>query len=485
MMESRVTAIARLFLAVVFCAAACKADVEVWLTKGDQSVKFERQPDLAFAPGPGQLAGRRIVVHAEDKYQQIDGFGAALTDSSAWLISGLQRRLQSVLLARLFSTQGNGLGLSYLRLPIGSSDFSLSLYTYEDNPESEGFTIEHDRAYIIPVLHKLLQINPELKVMASPWTAPAYMKDNQSRCGGSLLDESGITELYSAYLVKFIQAYQSEGIGIHAITVQNEPRHEDPNLPSMRLDWWDMVNIVVYDLVDRLEAATITTDIILLDHNWDDVDYALDLLEDLRSNHARQYEVVAGTAFHCYSGAPDGQSIVHDLYPDKDVYFTECTGWHLQDQGPDDDFADDLVWEIRNLIIGATRNWAKTVLLWNLALDPNGGPHLPGACGQDEGRRCRGLVTIDTEHHQISYHVEYYVLGHASKFVRPGACRIASDSCEGAVETVAFENPDGSKALIALNPSSDAQRFTVSWHDQCFTYTLDECSVATFRWDEG
>jgi glucosylceramidase len=456
----------------------------VWLTKGDRSVKLERQPDVAFVPGPGQSLERRIAIHEERKEQVIDGFGAALTDSSAWLISRLHERRRWPLLTRLFSREGNGIGLSCLRLPIGSSDFSLTAYTYEDDPQ-KGFTIQHDRAYIIPVLRSILRANPDLWVVASPWTAPAYLKDNGLLYGGSLKNEPNITQDYSHYLVRFIKAYEQEGIPIHAITPQNEPCHEDANLPSMKLDWWDLVNIVVYDLADSLAAAEITTDIILYDHNWENTDpnYVFRLLDDLQVTHNRYYQVVAGTAFHCYEGTPASQSLVHDAHPDKGIYFTECTGHHLQDQGPDDNFADDLVWETQNLIIGATRHWARSVILWNLALDPNGGPHLPTACGEKDGKRCRGVVTIDNESRQVSYHVEYYVLGHASKFVETGAHRIESDTYDGTVETVAFQNPDGSAVLIVLNPTSEPQRFSVWWRDQFFTYTLDDRSVATFRWN--
>jgi glucosylceramidase len=280
MIGSRVVSIIEVSLLLLCCAGVCRADVEVWLTKGDGTVKLERQPDLTFVPGPGQSLERRVAVHEERKEQVIDGFGAALTDSSAWLISGLHERRRWELLTRLFSRDGNGIGLSCLRVPIGSSDFSLTAYTYEDEP--------------------------------------------------------GITEDYSEYLVNFIKAYEHEGVPIHAITLQNEPCHEDVNLPSMRLDWVDLVNIVVYDLVDRFAKEAITTDIILYDHNWDNVEYALKLLADLQLNHNRHYQVIAGTAFHCYGGTPASQSGVHDVHPDKDIYFTECTGWHYQDQGPDD-----------------------------------------------------------------------------------------------------------------------------------------------------
>jgi glucosylceramidase len=385
------------------------------------------------------------------------------------------------LLTRLFSRDGNGIGLSCLRVPIGSSDFSLSAYTYEDEPNH--FTIDHDKAYILPALRGILRTNADLTVLASPWTAPAHLKDNESLFGGSLKDRPGITEDYSEYLVNFIKAYEHEGLPVHAITLLNEPCNGDPNLPSMKLDWVPLVNIVVYALVDRFAKEAITTDIILYDHNWDNVEYALNLLADLQANHNRQYQVIAGTAFHCYGGTPDFQSRVHDVHPDKDIYLTECTGWHYQDQGPDDNFADDLVWETRNLIIGATRHWARSVILWNLALDPNGGPHLPTAGGEKEGKRCRGVVTIDNKSRYISYHVEYYVLGHASKFVKTGARRIESDTYDNAIETVAFQNPDGSIVLIVLNPTSEPQRFGVWQRDQSFPYTLDSRSVVTFRWN--
>jgi glucosylceramidase len=241
MIRSRAVSAAEAVLLLLCCAGVCRAGVEVRLTKGDRSVKLERQPDVAFVPGPGQSLEPRIAVHEEQPKQVMDGFGAALTDSSAWLINGLHERRRSELLMRLFSRDGVGIGLSCLRVPIGSSDFSLSTYTYEDEPGR--FTIEHDKAYILPILRTILRANPELTVLASPWTAPAHLKDNGSLFGGSLGDEPKVTERYSEYLVSFIKAYEQEGVPIHAITLQNEPCNGDPNLPSMKLDWWDLVNI--------------------------------------------------------------------------------------------------------------------------------------------------------------------------------------------------------------------------------------------------
>ncbi len=461
------------------------------MTTGDGGIKLQRQDNINFDIGTGGDI-LQIKVDENIKYQHMDGFGAALTDSSAWLIQDkLSTQQRNIMTKKLFS-QDDGIGIGYLRLPIGASDFikDNDVYTYDDiscGINDWGlleFTIDHDKAYIIPVLEEAIKINPELNIMASPWTAPAWMKDNCSFYSGQLKDDSGYTEVYSDYFASYIQAYRDEGISIQAVTLQNEPRNTDNSLPSMEMDWWDHVNLLVYDLVDDFKDRNIDTEIIIYDHNWDNTSFPLNIMDDLQLNHNEVYRAVSGTTFHCYSGTPCEQTKMHNAHPEKGIYFTECTGWYEDSTGPDVNFEGDLVWEVQNLIIGAVRNWAKTVIMWNIALDQNGGPHLPTACGENEGRKCRGLVTINTENDQLYCHVDYYALGHASKFVNPGAYRIASDTYEDKkIESVAFRNTDDSKVLIVLNSSEEEQKFKVIWNDQHFDYSLNSKSVATFKWD--
>ncbi len=441
--------------------------VEVWLTTGDASIKLQQQPVAGFHPGTGSNS-RRVVVDESSQYQQMDGFGASITDSSAWLIyNQLSPDQRNALMNSLFSPS-SGIGMSYVRIPMGASDFALSMYTYDDmpagqsDPDLDFFSIDHDRSYIIPVIRQAQGINPQLKVMASPWSAPAWMKMTEVLTGSVLLPSNYST--YANYFVKFIQAYQAEGIPIHAVTLQNEPYYTCPTYPTMFFKTSEQAAFVKGYLGPTFRDAGINTKILVWDHNWGNFDYVLAILSD-----SAALPFIAGSAWHCYRGTPDMQSQVHNAYPDKDIYFNECSG------GGPGPFSHDLVWDTRLWVIGAIRNWAKTVVLWNLALDENNGPRIGGCDG------CRGVVTIRPDG-GIDYHVEYYVLGHLGKFVAPGAHRIASDATGNTVETVAFLNPDDTLALIVLNPDQDPTTFDVQWSGQYFSYTLPAESVATFKW---
>ena len=244
-----------------------------------------------------------------------------------------------------------------------------------------------------------------------------------------------------------------------------EPHHTDGGYPTMRMESSEQARFVKDHLGPAFGSAEIDAKILIWDHNWDEPDYPLEVLGD---TDARRF--IAGSAWHCYAGAPEAQTEVHNTYPDKDIYFSECTGGEW-----DTDFASVLIWNFQNLFIGATRHWAKAVLLWNLALDEHNGPH-NGGCDN-----CRGVVTIRQDG-KVDYNVEYYVIGHLGKFVFPGASRIESDTYDGQIETVAFQNPDGSKVLIALNPTASPRAFDVEWNDHHFSYSLPEQSVATFKW---
>jgi len=467
-------------LAVVACAlpaisvhvpttTASDTTVEVWLTTGDGSEKLQRQSDISLSPGSGSNS-LQIQVDEDITYQQMDGFGAALTDSAAWLISNTLDVTQTyALLNKLFSPT-DGIGISYVRLAMGASDFVASThYTYDDMPpgltdtDLVSFSIARDQAYIIPILQQAKGINPRLKVMGSPWSAPAWMKSPETLYGGSLQSENN--QVYADYFVKFIQAYQAEGIPIDAVTVQNEPHHTDGSYPTMRMERSEQASFVKDHLGPAFDSADIGAKILIWDHNWDEPDYPLGVLGD---TDAKRF--IAGSAWHCYAGSADAQTVVHNAHPDKDIYFSECTGGDW-----DTDFASVLVWNFQNLFIGAIRHWAKAVLLWNLALDENNGPH-NGGCED-----CRGVVTIRQDG-TVHYNVEYYTIGHLSKFVIPGAYRIESNLYNGQVETVAFQNPDGSKVLIALNPSTSPETFDVEWNGHHFSYSLPAQSVATFKW---
>ncbi|HEU4996063.1 MAG TPA: glycoside hydrolase family 30 beta sandwich domain-containing protein [Gemmatimonadaceae bacterium] len=442
---------------------------QVFVTTGDRAKLLERQSDLrpdARATG----GGITIDLDPSRDFQEMVGFGAALTDASAWLmqhrLSGTQRE---ALLQDLFSTSSGGAGFSFTRLDMGASDFSLRHYSYDDmpvgatDPSLAHFSIDADRAETIPILKRALAINPALAVMASPWSAPAWMKTTGSMIKGTLRPEA--YGPFAEYFRRFIEAYASEGIPMYAITVQNEPHYEPNDYPGMRLDPATRAKFIGQYLGPLFQRSGIRTRILDWDHNWDEPASPLAVLGD---SVARRF--VAGVAWHCYGGDVAAQGTVRDAHPDKDVYFTECSGGNWAPK-----FSDNLVWTVQKLIVGGTRNWARGVLMWNLALDEQHGPH-SGGCGD-----CRGVVTIAGDG-SVTRNEEYYALAHASRFVRRGARRVASSDATGGIENVAFRNPDGSLAAIIVNTNATGTSFAVRSRTGSYRYTLPGASVATLVW---
>lgn len=458
------------FLFAITLPTVLAQSVSVWLTTGDQSQKLQQQSDLTFS-SLSNSSNVNVWVHENTTYQTMDGFGAAMTGSSAYLMNQkLSSSQRESLMNELFTDQG--IRLSFIRHSIGASDFDLSSFSYNDmpvgqaDPNLNNFSINPDRSDLIPMLKLAKQKNGSIKIMGTPWSAPAWMKETHTLNGGWLA--TWYYQTYANYLVKYIQAYQAEGLPVYAITLQNEPLHETSNYPSMRMDAGNQISFLKNNLGPAFSNQGIATKILAYDHNWDDPYYPIEIMND---PVAKAY--VAGTAFHAYAGTPDAQTSVHNAHPDKGIWFTEISGgdWATN-------FAGNLRWNMSNIVIGATRNWAKSVLLWNLALDQNDGP-TNGGCSN-----CRGVVTINNGNGQITKEVEYYVLGHISKFVDPGAIRIASNTFSGGIENVAFKNPDGSKAIIALNNGNNTQTFQVNWEGKAFEYTLAAGATATFTWTD-
>ena len=433
---------------------------------------LQTQPSVSFATG-GVSSGRVITVNDATLYQQMDGFGASLTDSSAWVVwNKLSASQQTMLMQELFSPS-NGIGVSFLRQPMGASDFSASgNYSYDDvpsgqtDPDLTKFSVAHDAAYIIPLVQQALSINRDLKIVALPWSPPAWMKTNRTMNGGKM--NPAYFPGLARYFVDFVHAYQQQGIPIYALSVQNEPLYSTAGYPSEHLAATDESTFIANYLGPALKSAGLgNVKIFAYEHNWSHPAYP----EAVLGSPASQY--VAGSSFHCYEGDANAQSTVKAAFPTKDIWFTECSGITSTS------FSGDLVWNAENLLIGATRNWARSVSLWNLALDQNSGPK-NGTCSN-----CRGIVTIDdsVSPANITFNVEYYILGHLGKFVRPGAHRIESNTFgAGSIEDVAFRNPDGSIVLLVLNSASGAGEFTVSFKSQSFDYTLAGGALATFAW---
>ena len=438
---------------------------EAWITAPHQGILFEKQ-ETETEFGSAVNADPTIVVDTTVRYQEIDGFGNCLTGGSAILLNRMTPSARATLLQELFSPQGNGIGISYLRVSIGASDLSDRVFTYSDlapgetDPLMEKFSLEAEKVDLIPVLKEILAIDPSLKIMGSPWTAPLWMKTNNASVGGSLKREW--FDAYALYFVKYIQAMKAEGITIDAITVQNEPLHGGNN-PSMVMTAADQALFIRQSLGPAFAAAGITTKIIIYDHNADRTDYPLEILNDAG---ARNY--VDGSAFHLYGGSINNLTAVHDAYPTKNLYFTE------QWVGGPGDLAGDLKWHVENLIIGATRNWCRNVLEWNLASDPTYDPHTTGGCD-----RCLGTITIDGN--SVKRNPAWYILAHASKFVRPGSVRVSS-TMQGNFPNVAFQTPEGKKVLIVLNTTDTKRNFNVRFRGFIMPMSLNGGAVGTWIW---
>ncbi len=469
------------FTVLLFSSFACsqrdipgKGSAEWWLTEKDGSVLFRKQNGSLERTSPGDSLP---VIEVDDsiRYQTIDGFGYTLTGGSAIHLMQMSNEGRHELLEELFAADGENIGVSYLRISIGASDLSDRVFSYDDLPEGEtdpamtSFSIEPERKELIPVLKEILAINPDIKIMGSPWSAPVWMKDNNDSKGGSLKRE--FFPAYARYFVKYVKAMEQEGIRIDAVTIQNEPLHPGNN-PSMFMPAEDQAEFLKNHLGPAFEADDISTRIILYDHNADRTDYPISILDDPKA--ARYAD---GSAFHLYAGKISDLSLVHEAHPDKNLYFTE------QWVGAPGNFPENFSWHIRELIIGATRNWCRTVLEWNLSSNPQLTPYTDrGGCS-----RCLGAVTIDGD--SVSRNPAYYVIAHASKLVRPGSYRILSELAEGSADAagarrlnhVAFRTPDGMIVLIVQNDSGKGQSFVISHRELNFRASLNAGAVATYR----
>jgi glucosylceramidase len=464
----------------------------VWVTTPDGADKLSDLGTVAFGVAP--VTAPEIVVDPTLTFQRMQGFGGAITDSSATVLYRLSPAVRAATMRSLFDPV-TGDGLDYLRQPIGASDFvTTAAYTYDDMPagqtdyQQRHFSIAHDQAQILPLLRQADAINPRLQIIASPWSPPAWMKTGGSLIGGRLIDDPRVYRSYALYLMKFVEAYQANGVTVDTITVQNEPQNRSPSgYPGTDMPSWQEEK-VIEDLGPMLRAAGLHTQILAYDHNWAEHpnDIASTPPDETADINAYPQNVlnspaarwISGVAYHCYSGDPSAMTTLHNQFPDKAIYFTECSG--SQSADPANTFSDTLKWHARNLIIGAPRNWAETVINWNLALDPSGGPHV-GGCGT-----CTGIITVGPGDH-VTDNAEYYTLGHLARFVQPGAVRIASTSFgttgwNGQIMDVAFRNPDGSTVLVAHNENDNPLTFAVREGDQAFTYTLPGGALATFTW---
>jgi len=442
-------------------------DVSVWQTTGSEAFLMKRIDQIDYSRDIGDFT---IVVDTTTTYQTIDGFGAALTGSSAYLINKLDATKRTQILTDLFDPV-HGIGLNYLRITIGSSDFSIGTYSYCDSPDITSFAIpDRDKTDLLPVLKEILAINPTIKILASPWSAPAWMKSNNSMYGGSLKGSEVYSD-FSEYFVRYIKAFEAEGVRIDAITIQNEPMYETNGYPTMKMLWTEQ-NVIIRDyLGPKFIANGIATKIIIWDHNFDMSYYPINILND---QITRQY--VAGTGWHGYGGNASAIDALTEQHPDKDVYFTEISGgeWNT------DTRMGNMFYYMKEFLMASVNRGSKNFIMWNLALNEDNGPTTTTAGCQT----CRGVVTIKSDGSYLR-NEEYYVLGHFSKCVRLGAVRVKNSSTNwpGGVTVSSFMNTDGSKVVVVMNRSGARQKFNIRCGNRKFyTDQLTE-SVVTYKFN--
>ncbi|WP_084704400.1 ricin-type beta-trefoil lectin domain protein [Phaeacidiphilus oryzae] len=461
-------------------ASAAGPTVNVWLTSTDDSAGrhvvrgLQQQSPIAFNDGTGGgTSADTVTVDENQRYQQFTGGGASMTDTAGYLLNSsgaLSASTRSSVMTALFDP-ANGIGLDFLRNPMGASDLARYDYSYDDMPAGQTdpslsrFSIGHDLTDVLPLTKQAQQLNPQLKVMGTPWSAPAWMKDDDTFDSPGWL-QSQYYAAYAQYFVKYVQAYAAQGVHIDYVSEQNEPTCCS-GYPSMSWNASGLDYFAKNDLLPAFHAAGLSTKVLALDWNWDTYpNYGAAMVDD---STVRNDPLFGGVAWHGYGGDVNEQTTVHNQYPSVDAYDTEHSGgtWIANQQNED-----------MHNIIDYTRNWGKSVVKWSLAVDQNGGPH-NGGCGT-----CTGLVTVhdgDSRSGQVDYTVEYYDMGQLTKFVKPGAYRIDSTDST-AVPNVAWSNPDGSKALIAYNGGGSAQPVHVVWGGQSFDYSLPAQTSATFTW---
>ncbi len=443
--------------------------MELWLTTGDRTSLLAPQPPASFSAEKKPALPVLLVVDGI-AYQQIEGFGASMTDSAAYLIhQRVPAEKQQQVMEELFDP-GKGIGVSFLRNPMGASDLARFHYSYNDlppgeqDPGLEKFSIDHDRQDILPLLRMALRIQPQIRMMGSPWSAPGWMKTSGSMIGGSLRKEA--YPAFARYFRKYVEAYAAEGVPVHYVSMQNEPLYVPNDYPGMSVTAAEQIDFLKNHLLPELNSARLPVRVLVYDHNWDRPDYPAAVLADpVLAGSSR----IAGTAWHWYGGTAGAMTLVHQLDPKRGQYVTEASGgtW-IEDQVKADFEA----------IIHSMRNWARAFVKWGLALNQNRGPHA-GGCST-----CTGLIEVNEQTGEVKKTIDYYTLGHFSKFVRPGAVRVFSTNAPGLI-TAAFVNRDRSRVLVAYNETAREQRFQVEWRGRWAELLLPPRSGMTAVWRQG
>ncbi len=407
-----------------------------------------------------------VYFNDQIQFQKIEGFGYTLTGGSAYLLHQMPVQNRAAILKELFGQGPNDLNINYLRISIGASDLDATVFSYDDlmegevDPALKKMSIAKDQEFLIPILKEIQSIQPHLKLIASPWSPPVWMKDNKQSKGGHLLPQFYAT--YAQYFVKYIQMMQAEGLIINAVTIQNEPEHGGNN-PSMLMTAVEQNAFIKNHLGPAFKKQGIQTEIVIWDHNADHPNYPIQILNDSLTK-----SFISAAAFHLYLGHESALSKLHQAHPDKKIYFTE------QWTGAKGNFAGDFMWHMEHIVIGTMSNWSSMVLEWNLANDPTYGPHTPGGCTE-----CLGALTIAGS--DLKRNVSYYIIGQVAPFIPAGSARIQTTSSNNQIQSIGFKRPDGKKVLVALNTGKEAV-FTIDFEHKKYNFTLPEKSASTIVW---
>jgi len=479
------TAILAFLLVFGLCSVTSKVlekevnDINIKVTFTNEQKQFSQQVSQVFKM-QGAPSGDIVFINDGLDLQKVSGFGAAFTDSTAYLLKNLPADEYKKVINSLFNRE-TGVGISYIRLPISVTDFSLSNYTYDNMPDGQvdpallHFSIAHDEEYIIPMLQDILAINPDLQILASPWSPPAWMKTTDSLLGTFNGTESNLIKTYYAtyalYFTKIIKAYAAHNITIQALTIQNEPQYGPTSYPGLVMDAASQTDFINNYLAPAFITLGIKTKVFVFDHNWDRIDYPEYVLGNL--NEAAK-KIVAGSAVHCYFGDVSNQTKLHLKFPDYQIFMTECSG---HDNIPD--FNGILSYDMQNLLIGLVNNWGEVSMKWNIALDQNMGPQNHGC------PNCRGLILINTTNNETTYNADYYTVGTFSKYVPPGSQVTSLESYTPELFGASFIRPNESRVVILYNNVTEAKTFNFTWYigsPYYFETTLPGNTIGVYEW---
>lgn len=457
-----------------------ESDIEAYVTTANRTMLFQ-QVAINFNTKPN-MAPTTVTINPDQSFQTMDGFGAAVTGSTCYNLLKMSQADRTQFLREAFDPQ-TGMGYSYIRISIGCSDFSLEEFSWCDSPGIENFAVhELDRRDLFPILKEILAINPTLKIMGSPWSAPRWMKVenltqlqlHNSWTSGQL--NPALYQDYATYFVRWVQTMETEGFPIESITIQNEPLNRG-NSASMYMTWQEQRDFLKTALGPKMRAAGLDTKIVLYDHNYNydgiagQEDYPVKILAD---SEAAQF--VYGSAWHAYGGSVTELEHVHSAFPDKAILFTEASigSWNYTFEG-------DLIWSMREFGLGTLNRNGRGVIVWNLMLDDRNGPNRPGGC-----TTCFGAVTIQSNNYSyanLDRKSHYYVIGHLSRVIKPGAVRIATSGYQlNGIEHATFRNPDGSYAVVLLNDTQQPQKLTFAIGATSFSYDFPAKGITSLRW---